>query len=916
MTVFGTIWLWEQFQAFGRESDQIRQKYLKDHQLLLKEKVDDVVDYIEFKKSQTELRLREEIKFRTYEAYAVADHIYQKYRDTLPLDQIKKRVHDALYAVSWDNNSGYYFAEDMQGTELINRYNPELEGTNIWGIQDGKGNYIVQDIIRVAKSSAGEGFTRYYWNKRGHPELLVPKIVFVKYFEPFDWVIGNGKYVDEITTELQHEVLDRIDKIRFGKNNYIFAATYEGISLTGVFIGKEMLNVQDSNGVMIVQELIKAAKSDGGFVYYVMPKHKGMRPDPKLSYAKGIPDWEWYVGAGLYIDEIEELIAERQIEFQSQLMDIIIRIVGMLSVLLISFLLIGWWMFKKINVQLNIFGTFFQDAAVNAVKIDLDRLEYTEFRTLAENANEMIQLRQETASALAESEKRFLKVVELAPIPIVLTSLDGQMEYINKQYVQMFGYSREEIPDVRTWMELAYPDSIYREQVLKLWMEALQKTAENSDPFETGIIKVHTASGEFLDVKFYYTPVGDLGLTVAYNVTEMVQSEEERAILQQQLHQAQKMEAIGMMAGGVAHDLNNILSGIVSYPELLLLKLSENSELRSPLQNIHEAGLRAAEVVADLLTVARGVASEKKVVDINVMVDEYLCSPEFEKLKSRFPEVDVSFISGKDQLFLACSNTHVKKTIMNLVGNAAEAIQGNGRVQIETTCETLDRGMVLNHQTLKAGDYVTLCVSDDGPGINDNDLDHIFEPFYSKKVMGFSGTGLGLSIVWNTMLDHHGAVSVESSSEGSQFKLYFPASKSLSHIEKTVDVIEPLDGMGERILVVDDEAIQRDVAYQMLTSLRYNVDVAASGEEAIVMLKSNPVDLVILDMIMKPGMSGCETYEHISQMYPGQKALIVSGFTENDEVLRIQELGAGRYIKKPYTIRQLGKAIKEVLGGN
>ena len=903
----------DRVQAFDAESQKIQSRYLHERKTFLKEKVDNFADYIEYKKAQTEKRIRADVRSRTHEAYTVAEHIYQTYKDTLSLVEIKNRVHDALFAASWDNGHGYYFAEDMQGTELINRNNPELEGTNIWDVQDVKGNHIMQDIIRVAQSPEKEGFTTYYWNKPDHPGKLVLKISYVKYFAPFDWVIGNGKYLDDETGHLQKEVLQRIESMRLDNNDYIFAATWDGISLTYPFAGQNMLNVEDRNGLKIVQELIKTARSGGGFVQYVMPSHEGIRPDPKLSYVKGIPEWQWYVGAGVYVGDIESVISERQIKFRSQLKGVIIRTSAILLILLLAAFLMAWLISRKLNRHFSIFNSFFQDAAVNSLKIDVTSLEYAEFRTLAEKANEMIDMRKQAMDALDKSEQRFISMVELAPIPMVISTDDGRLEYINKQFESMFGYAASDIPDVESWMKLAYPDSDYRDKILKLWNEAVSVTLEAGKSYETGIIKVSTARGEILDVKFFYTRVGDRGLTVAYNLTEILKSENERIALHKQLHQAQKMEALGLMAGGVAHDLNNILSGVVNYPEIMLMDLPEDSKLRRPLNNIHQAGLRAAEVVADLLTVSRGVRSEKKVIDMNVMVKEYLTSPEFHKLSKNSPGVHVTPTYDHGELFMACSRIHVKKTIMNLVVNAAEAIGGEGEVSIRTSLEHLD-SCLIGSQSVEAGDYVVLTVSDTGPGIREEDLEHIFEPFYTKKVMGASGTGLGLSIVWNTMHDHMGAVTVTSDSKRTTFKLYFPASDGVEvpDQERDEDTV-PIKGNGETVMVVDDEPLQIDVASQMLTALGYKVKTATSGEDAIEQLKAGSVDLIMLDMIMKPGISGYETYERIVAMYPGQKALIVSGYSQNVDVLRIQQLGSGKYIKKPYTFRELGKAVKQVL---
>ncbi len=384
---------------------------------------------------------------------------------------------------------------------------------------------------------------------------------------------------------------------------------------------------------------------------------------------------------------------------------------------------------------------------------------------------------------------------------------------------------------------------------------------------------------------------------------------EEKAEATTSLLKAKKMEAIGLMAGGVAHDLNNILAGITGYPELLLMKLPADSPLRKPLEKIQISGFRAAAVVADLLTVARGAATVKEPLSLNTVIEEYLDSAEFQKLYSNYPEVRVHAELAADLRPIKGSRVHIQKVIMNLVGNAVEAIGGSGAVVISTMnkLKNGDLGQTLNS-------LVTMKIADNGTGIARADLDHVFEPFYSRKVMGRSGTGLGLTIVWNTVQDHAGKIAVESSPEGTAFTISLPQSEERVVVRRPELSLENLRGEG-RVLVVDDEPQQLEVASEMLGTLGYSVDVVASGEEAIAYLQNHRVDLLLLDMIMKPGMSGCQAYEEIVKLYPGQKAIIVSGFSASEDVDRVLDLGAGGFLRKPFSMHHLGTAVREELQG-
>jgi CheY-like chemotaxis protein len=249
---------------------------------------------------------------------------------------------------------------------------------------------------------------------------------------------------------------------------------------------------------------------------------------------------------------------------------------------------------------------------------------------------------------------------------------------------------------------------------------------------------------------------------------------------------------------------------------------------------------------------------------------------------------------------------------MNLITNSAEAIEKEGIISVSTRNRYMDEPFSRKH-LIRKGEYVVLTVTDNGPGIPGEFLPHIFEPFYTKKIMGKSGTGLGLSIVWNTIHDHGGAVEVSSNEQGTTFTLYFPATHHSPQANPKIIEPEQLKGNGEHILVIDDELQQRDICRQMLLALGYRVDTVASGSEAILFVEKQPVDLLVLDMILEPELDGMQTYENLIRVQPGLKAIIVSGFSQSDNVARTLAMGAGQFISKPYSLRQLGQAVLETL---
>jgi CheY-like chemotaxis protein len=373
------------------------------------------------------------------------------------------------------------------------------------------------------------------------------------------------------------------------------------------------------------------------------------------------------------------------------------------------------------------------------------------------------------------------------------------------------------------------------------------------------------------------------------------------------------MEALGVLAGGVAHDMNNILGVLVGYSELLLREVPEGSRAGKYANNILQGGERAAAIIQDLLTMARRGVSISEAVNLNQIVADCFKTPEFELVKSRHPDVLFRSQVAKDLLNIKGSPVHLSKTIMNLLLNAAESIRGTGMVTITTENRYVDV-TIPGYENTQEGDYVVMTVTDTGKGISPADMGRIFEPFYTKKIMGRSGTGLGLAVVWGTIKDHGGYIDVRSEeNEGSAFTLYFPVSREASSKQDMDFSPDSYQGRGENILIVDDVEAQRSLAATILENLNYRVATAMSGEAAVEYLRTNNADLIVLDMIMDPGIDGLETYRRILEIQPMQKAIIVSGFAKTDRVSKAQELGAGEYVKKPYVIGKLGIAVRKEL---
>ncbi|WP_163338315.1 response regulator [Desulfopila sp. IMCC35008] len=511
---------------------------------------------------------------------------------------------------------------------------------------------------------------------------------------------------------------------------------------------------------------------------------------------------------------------------------------------------------------------------------------------------EIIEREQAETKAL-EREARIQQIMSSLPIGIIIIDSEQYTVHdINPSAVSMIGTTRERIigqpchsfirsADIKSCpMRLSGKD-IYQDEQCLICEDGTQKP----------ILK--TVSKIYLEGKQQY-------LEAFIDISEIKH-------LEDKLQRAQRMEVIGTLAGSVAHDLNNILSGVINYPELMLTNLDRSDPMCKPLETIKKSGQRAAVIVQDLLTLARQNVAIKEVVNLSTIVGDYMNSLEYAHLCNRYPDVTFRLIEKEKPFAIEGSAVHLGKMLMNLITNSAEAISKKGFVEILLENKYLDLP-IPGYDSVNEGEYAMLIVRDDGIGIPAENIGKIFEPFYTNKVMGQSGSGLGMPVVWSTVKEHDGYIQVNSAEgEGTEFKIYFPATQREIISESEYDAADLKRGNGQAILVVDDLNVQREIASSLLTYLGYIVQTAMNGEAAVDLLETKKFDLVLLDMIMEPGIDGLETFRRIITRQPDQKVILVSGYADVSRVKQMKELGLDSHIKKPYTLNSLAESVHMVL---
>jgi PAS domain S-box-containing protein len=412
IALVGSLWIYSQYSGFQQEAEAIRQEYLVSQRAVIKNEVDKVVDFVHYQQAQALDRLKTSIENRVYEAHAIALNIYERNRDQESPVEIAGMIRDALRPIRFNSGRGYYFATHVNGIEELFADRPELEGKDMLLIQGGRGEYVVRDMIELVKRS-GEGFYQYAWSRPGREGNLHLKIAFVKWFEPLGWFIGTGEYLEDVEQDIQLETMDRIEKIAFGKDGYIFACRWDGLALAGPGKGRNMIDVKDASGLQVVRELIEISKRGGGYLEYVMPSLGQARTAPKLSYVVGIDPWQCYVGAGIFIDEIEQVLLEKKADLDRKISRDLLKIVAILLGVIVLACAVSLHTARKIGGALGTFSAFFKRAARELETIEPDAAGYAEFEDLVESANRMISERRRIEEAHKLDELRLEAVLQL-----------------------------------------------------------------------------------------------------------------------------------------------------------------------------------------------------------------------------------------------------------------------------------------------------------------------------------------------------------------------------------------------------------------------------------------------------------------------------------------------------------------------
>lgn len=521
-------------------------------------------------------------------------------------------------------------------------------------------------------------------------------------------------------------------------------------------------------------------------------------------------------------------------------------------------------------------------------------------------ANQLLQAelseRMRAEKALVESEKRYRVIFETAGNASIIVEADNTIIMVNGAFEQLSGYARRDVEGKRKWGDFLAVDD--QKMMERPHVSKRQKTQGAREDFETAFVD---RDGNRRSVFLTMAEIPGTGRTII-SLTDMTEIKK----LEAQLLQSQKMEAVGQLAGGVAHDFNNILTAIIGYASLLKMNVKKDKAMLAYVNPIMSSAERASHLTQGLLAFSRKQVIEPRHVDLNEIIRKV--QNLLHRLLGEDVEIHITYTGRPVTIFADVGQ--MEQILLNLATNARDAMREGGLLSIttDTTVFTDDDASESAYEK-KPGKYAVISVSDTGEGMSKETINHIFEPFFTTKEVG-KGTGLGLSIVYGIIKQHNGYINVYSEpGTGTTFRIYFPLVKAMAE-EDEADQPMP-DGGVETILVAEDDDVTRELSRLVLEKFGYTVIESTDGEDAVEKFRQNQhrVDLVLLDVMM-PRLNGKAAYDQIQSIKPGVKALFISGYTA--DIIHKKGIieSSINFISKPVKPDQLARKIRDILDAN
>ncbi len=1043
--LIGGAWIYEEYHQFKNDCREIETSATDHRKAESREQVEQSIGFIHFMRAQTDERAKTLIRERVYDAHRIAMALHERYAARLGEEEIRDLVKEALRPIRFSDGRGYYFATSLDGVEQLFADRPQLEGTNLIGMKDTRGKKVIRDMIELVRNQ-GEGFYAYHWTKPMEEGKDFPKVAFVKHFEPFDWFIGTGVYLDDVEKVIQTEVLHRLATIRFGNNGYVFCLSSEGVSLVSsdpALVGRNLLKDMYPGTTEATKRILAAVRNgDGEFVRYAWPKAGTTDSIPKLSYVRTFPDWGWVIGAGVYLEDIERAVQERTSLHKEKMEKMFFLIGAVCSLGMLLSAIIAKRFSKRVDQEFSVFRRFFSSVGLDNKRIDLGGFRFLESREMASLANDMIERREAAENALKTNIEFLNTLLETIPSPVFYKDAAGRLKGCNRTYAnQIIEFPVEEILG-RTMLDLVPKIPLeqarfHHEQDRNLLLKGTTCSYEAEVRCADGIMRnfIYTKAvsrdssgaptgivGAMMDVT-ELRQANDRAEREAARFRTMIRGMEEGVVFADErdivveandffcrfvgrkrdevterplyeLHPPTIGERIrGMIADfrrmpghamvvvqrrfGEAEVIirlqpiyrgnryEGVLFNVIDVTELVEARrraeeaseaksrflANMSHEIRTPMNGVigmtdilqnttltreqkrYTATIRSC--AENLLTIINDILdfSKMEAEMLNLDVVDFDLRPTLESMndllsvKAREKGLTYRFsVDPEVPPLLKGDPVRLRQILTNLIGNAIKFTH-KGEVCVRVNRETKKEDQV----------WIRFEVLDTGIGIPVHRQEAIFDPFAQADVSStrnYGGTGLGLSISKRLCEMMGGHLAVESQAgKGSVFTFTLP----FERVEERKSALptQPVasDGVQAqpashippdrdyRILTVDDNPVNQEVAVTILKRLGYSSDTAQNGLEAIRKFRSGSFDLVLMDVQM-PEMDGIAATIEIRRI---EQEGGLNGNTDRMPIIaltahamkgdrdRCMEAGMDDYIPKPISPDDLKRVIQDHL---
>src|SRR6056297_787745 len=874
----GYFGIYNEYSTYTRINERIHKNHIETHKSLVKNETLKAVNYIYYKIQETEAKQKERLKSGVYMAHSLAKSIYDQNKNQKSANEIKQMIKDVLRPIRFDHKDSYIFIGDLNGYDVLYPTAPHLEGKYIYDLQDDMGNYIMRDEINMVKTQK-EGFVTGYWKRPGYDDNIThKKTSFVKLFEPYNWYIGTGEYVEDFEKEVQKEVLERLSKIRFSQEGYIFVNTYNGDALIkdGKIITQKinLWDYKDPNGVKVIQEERKAVKNpEGGYIYYSWKKLNSDEIVPKMSYVKGIPEWQWMVGAGIYFENINPILNQQKTALKQTIQKKILTIIIVFGAVLTFLFVFTYFLSKKAKANVNSFLDFFKNASQNLEEIDESKLDFYEFKMIARSANKMIHEIKISQDKKKEDEAIFERLFESSPEAIALIGNNGKVIKVNQGFTNLFGFTKDELIN------------------------------KNLDDF---IVPVESK----VFVSILSTPItfkkDQLGVYVIYR--DITQQKETERILHEAKTRAEESDRLkSAFLTNMSHEVRTPMNAITGFSNLILNRdLSEKNKIEY-LNIINQSSNSLLEIIDNIIDVSK-IEAENLVINkvkcnINTILNELYIDVNQQKKELGLKNVKIKLTKGiqTNSLEVITDPKRFKQIFSNLLDNALKFTE-KGFVEFGYTIE----------------DNNLLCfVKDTGIGFAKDQSKFIFEPFRQaddSSTRKYGGTGLGLTLAKKLVELLGGEINVDvERNKGANFYFNIPFEFSKKELEINMFIPNKINWRDKKILIAEDVETNYQFLHTLLKKTSATVSWAKNGEEVVQMIKKNKnYDLILMDIQM-PKMNGHKAFKQLRNHGINIPVIAQTAYAMDSDINEIKNLGYNDYIIKPIEINKLFEKIRKFI---